>query len=131
MAENEKEPIRQFLPEDHEEKNGKVYFEKLVCERPFWFKTCDGPSTSAPVGAIIEVWDRWFISALFFTRKAAPLNVPEVAEYVCKVSFRVAMDGKWQQVPQGAIVRLTRAEAIEMMRQSKVKPIDEGVFYIT
>jgi len=97
------------------EEDGKIF----RCDRPFLLSLQDGPPQRIEKNALVRVASK-LANELFFSKKISPLDLPEIFEAVC--SFQsVQPDGTWLRISKGDILKLSRKEALALLRERKIR----------
>lgn len=88
-------------------------------ERPFWLNVKDGPLEAVKKGDIVMLGQRTG-QEMFLANKVCPIELGEIFEALA--DFRtINSNGEWLEVKRGDILKLSRDEALTLLRRREVK----------
>jgi hypothetical protein len=93
-------------------------------DRSFYLQTCYGPLTPIPVGCIVHL-GKQMAQELFSLNKISPVWVGEKFRALRALRF-VSDEGTWIDCRANDIIKLSREEAIPLLREGKIKELEEG-----
>ena len=96
----------------------------FLVTRPFFLRTKDGPAITVNPGQEV------FLSPetgreLFAARKVEPTALGEIFEVIRP--FRIDQGGEWTRLERGDIVKLSRSEALSLLREGTVREKKGGL----
>jgi hypothetical protein len=113
---DEQRPVfKQYVPGKKD-----VEFLSGCVERPFYCKcgTVDGPPVVVPAGAEFLCTAEFF-KELFYANRLSPWLL-DIDQYTVIRSFRTVQDGLFVDLALGAVLQLTRAEALDLLRKNLI-----------
>jgi hypothetical protein len=87
--------------------------------RSFFLTTRNGPLEAIAPGSIVRLTPAT-AQETFYAGKTEPLEIGEVFEVLQAIQV-VGSDGLWIKAAQGDQVKLDRSEAVELLRQNKIR----------
>jgi hypothetical protein len=110
----EASPNRTFHEFGIREQDGETW--KVT--HPFLLNTKLGPLASIPEGSLVHLAYKTGREA-FLDGRVEPILLGEVFEVVR--AFQTVKDGEWVDLAPGDVIKLTREEALHLLRQGKIK----------
>jgi hypothetical protein len=90
-----------------------------------------GPAVVVPIGAECELFDSYMIECLYMAGRILPdPDVPAMVECIIVRPWTAEIDGLWRDMRPGELLRLSRSEMHELMRQRRVRPTDAAIFHL-
>lgn len=112
-----------------EEMGAQPSDELFVACNGFFIRTSiDSPLTSVQPGMLVKLTFGTAI-ALFLSGKVEPESIPEEGEYRALRNFSYESNNKIFSIENGDKLRLNKGEAINLLRERKVEPINDGIFF--
>jgi hypothetical protein len=92
-------------------------------ERSFFMKVRNGPGVSVPAGSIVILSQRTALE-FFFANKIIPIGIEDGQDYEAIRDFRhTTAEGRYEDIEKGMQVRLTKDEALNLLKTGQVKPL--------
>ncbi|OGH05913.1 MAG: hypothetical protein A2W22_06945 [Candidatus Levybacteria bacterium RBG_16_35_11] len=122
IKDNQKELI-EFRDNQNQGKLGD-----FIALKGFFLKVVDGPLVSVEPGAKVKLFKDTALQ-LLFQQMVYPANLPKKSEFEALKIFKfVNSEGIHESIAQGEIVILKGKEALDLMLNRIVKPVNETDF---